>query len=507
MSWLKKNWLLIVILLAALFFRTYRIADTMTFLEDEGRDVLIAKRMIDTGRPVLLGPQTSTGNMYLGPLYYYFITPALFIAQMDPVGPAVLIALTGVLTTYLLYYLGKKWYGDKSGYLAAIMFAVLPFGVAVTRSSWNPNLVPLISVLMLLVYDRIVFSKPKKLDWIYYGLLVGTMVQLHYMALIFCGVLSLSIALCKRKELIALARGIGLALVGFVIMLLPFFVFEIRNDFVNTTALTRFMAAKEERNIRYDLPVWLWWDKVSKTSYRLIGNTFVGSEMGKQVSTPSVVAAFTVLLVLGLINALKSKNYSHSSIIVMFIFSMSILGIYQENIHMHYIEFAIPLIIMSVVGLMGLKSYKLLKIAAFIFIIFCVYTGGTRSYHYISSGSTHQAEKAKIITEYIAKKANGRPYNMVSSPKTSTSPYQYFAFINANPPSNAAQKLVYMICQGEECNPSDLQNPSMFIHGPSHPTLDNYIGHPMATYVVEKKNVVSNEHVFIGIWVAEIVLE
>lgn len=78
MSWLRKHYLIILVLLAALFFRLYNIGSTVTFLEDEGRDLLIMHRMIDQGRPVLLGPQTSTGNMYLGPLYYYLVTPALF---------------------------------------------------------------------------------------------------------------------------------------------------------------------------------------------------------------------------------------------------------------------------------------------------------------------------------------------------------------------------------------------------------------------------------------------
>ncbi|MFZ2199889.1 MAG: glycosyltransferase family 39 protein [Microgenomates group bacterium] len=507
MNWLKKHWLLILILLVSLFFRTYRIASTMTFLEDEGRDLLIAKRMIDTGRPVLLGPQTSMGNMYLGPLYYYFITPALALYQMDPVGPAILIALTGVITTYLLFYLGRKWFSDAAGYLASIMYAILPFSVSVNRSSWNPNLVPLISVLMLIVYDRIVYAKPKFMDWIYYGLLVGTMVQLHYMALVFCGVMSLSIAWHKRKKLFNLAKGVALALVGFIIMLSPFIIFELRNDWVNTHALTRFLVAKQDRNIRYDLPAWLWWSKVSTTSYRLIGDTLIGSELGGKAAAPKVVTLFVTILALNTILSLKKNNGRYLNLIMLWVSSMAVLGIYQENIHMHYIEFAIPLVILMLVGVYQDQYSHFTKLITTIFIGYVLFVGASRSYGYINSGPTHQAEKAKIITSHIANKAGSRPYNIVSSPKTSTSPYQYFAFINQHPPSNTAQKLVYMICQDQECNPSDLQNPSMFVQGPSHPTLDNYIGHPLATYVVEKKNVMSNDHVFLGIWVAEIVLE
>jgi len=507
MKWLTNNWLIIVILLVSLFLRTYRIADTMTFLEDEGRDMLIAKRMIDTGRPVLLGPQTSTGNMYLGPFYYYFITPALYLSGMAPVGPAILIAITGVITTYLLYIFTNKYFGKLPAYMASLMFAVLPFSVSVTRSSWNPNLVPLISVLMLLNYFSIYANKAKKINWIYHGILIGVMVQLHYMALVYCAAVSMLIVWDHRKQLTPLLKGIGLSFAGFTLMLIPFIVFELRNNWVNTHALTRFLEAKEERNIRYDLPAWLWWDKVSSTSYRLIGNTLIGSETGNKPFLVPVITIFFSLLILGLSTNLKTKNYQFLRLLVILAISLAVLGIYQENIHMHYLEFAIPLIILSLATLVAQVYNKYIKIITTVFILSILYIGGRHSLIYVNSGKTYQVEKAKIITDYIASKANGRAYNLVSSPQTSTSPYQYFAFSNIHPPSNKMEKLIYMICQNQECDPSELQNPYMFFQGPSHPTLDNYIGHPLATVVAAEKHILSNEHVFIGIWVAEIVLE
>lgn len=509
MNWLKKHWLIIVILFLSLAIRLYRIDATMTFLEDEGRDLLIVKRMLDIGRPVLLGPQTSTGNMYLGPIYYYLITPALFLSRMNPVGPAVFIALTGVLTVYLLYYLGKKWFSSTAGYLSAVMFGILPFSVMVNRASWNPNLVPLIATLMLIVYDKLVFGKSTMKTWFAYGLLVGVMVQLHYMALVYCGVLSLSIVWNKRKELIKVFRGALVAFIGLLIMLLPFIIFEFRNNWVNTQALITFMVAKKERNIRYDLPVWLWWDKVSKTSYRLIGNTLVGSELGPQSATPYAVYGFVALCVALTYNAFRKRNRIYLNLVTTFLVTMSILGIYQESIHMHYIEFALPLVILLVAGLFKSQklTYKWPGVLITLLIALVLAFGASRTIAYISSGATHQVEKAKAVTAYIADHAQNRPYNIVSSSKTNTSPYQYFAFINAHPPSNTAQSLVFMICQDQECSQADIESPLIFIHGPSHPSIIDYVGHPLAAYVVEKRKVVSMEHVSYGIWVAEIVLE
>src|SRR3989339_2072428 len=140
----RLTWILFIILSLATVSRFYRLPATLTFLEDEGRDLLVVHKMLDTFRPVLLGPQTSTGNMYLGPLYYYLITPALFLSRMNPLGPAVFIGLTGAFTVYLLYLFGTKWFGKLSGMVAAIMYGLLPLPVTFTRNSWNPNLAPLL---------------------------------------------------------------------------------------------------------------------------------------------------------------------------------------------------------------------------------------------------------------------------------------------------------------------------------------------------------------------------
>ena len=65
-----------VILLAAAL-RFYRIREYLTFLGDEGRDVLVVKRMLLDGKFTLLGPITSVGSIYMGPVYYYLTAPFL----------------------------------------------------------------------------------------------------------------------------------------------------------------------------------------------------------------------------------------------------------------------------------------------------------------------------------------------------------------------------------------------------------------------------------------------
>src|SRR5438477_3677172 len=104
-----RNILLIFILIFASFLRLYKIADYMTFLGDEGRDVLVVYNILH-GHFTLLGPTSSVGGFFLGPIYYYFMAPFLWLFGYSPVGPAVMIGLLGVVTVWLIYVVAKEFF-------------------------------------------------------------------------------------------------------------------------------------------------------------------------------------------------------------------------------------------------------------------------------------------------------------------------------------------------------------------------------------------------------------
>jgi 4-amino-4-deoxy-L-arabinose transferase-like glycosyltransferase len=97
----------------------------MTFLGDEGRDALVAKGILE-GNFTLLGPRSSAGDFFMGPIYYYFITPFLWLWHLDPVGPAIMVALFSVATIFLTYWVGKKFFNQTAGLFAAALYAVSP---------------------------------------------------------------------------------------------------------------------------------------------------------------------------------------------------------------------------------------------------------------------------------------------------------------------------------------------------------------------------------------------
>src|SRR5690349_5430746 len=129
MEKVKLRWwhvLLIGILALGAYLRLHDIAGYMTFLGDEGRDVLIVKRMIVDHKFTLLGPTASVGGFFLGPIYYYFMLPFVWASGMNPAGAAVMVGLFGIATVILLYKAGKDMFDVYVGLMAALLYSVSP---------------------------------------------------------------------------------------------------------------------------------------------------------------------------------------------------------------------------------------------------------------------------------------------------------------------------------------------------------------------------------------------
>ena len=245
---------LFLILLVATFLRLYRIRDYIVFLGDEGRDALVWHNMVVNREFTFLGPTASVGGFYLGPIYYYLALPFYFIFR-DPVGPAIFVALLGVATVWLVYFVTRNWFGRTSGLFASGIYAVASLIVRYSRASWNPNPVPFFSLLG--VYLAATGVKEKK--WwklIGAGICLGVLWQLHYLALIMTPILLIIILIYSNIEGLTFNRSIRqsfLLLIGWVIGFFPFLAFEIYHQFPNTRTVLEFVSRPNGSVLNWEL--------------------------------------------------------------------------------------------------------------------------------------------------------------------------------------------------------------------------------------------------------------
>src|SRR4030042_7199411 len=139
---------LAIIMTTASFLRLYHIRDYIVFLGDEGRDALVWHNMVEKGKFTLLGPTASVSGFYLGPIYYYLALPFYFLTR-DPVGPTIFVAIVGIATVWLIWFINKKWLGSIAGLFSAWTYACASLIIRYSRASWNPNPLPFFSLLGL----------------------------------------------------------------------------------------------------------------------------------------------------------------------------------------------------------------------------------------------------------------------------------------------------------------------------------------------------------------------
>lgn len=242
-----RHWVVLILLftigLITLFTRLWNIPGTLEFLGDQGRDALLVRRIFIDLDPVFIGPVTSVGNMYLGPLYYYFMVPFLALSYPSPVGPAYAVAILSILTTAGIVYVGYRFSNITTGLLAGALFALHAVVIQYSRFSWNPNPAPFIMLLMVF-WTYLAWTKSHRY-WLLVVAAFSALIQLHYIALLAAagaGVIFLMQCIERlqfKKSLqksMQLLYMIPLGLIIFIASLTPLILFDIKHDGVNIKA-------------------------------------------------------------------------------------------------------------------------------------------------------------------------------------------------------------------------------------------------------------------------------
>lgn len=252
-NWIKKNkcefLLLLTVLSLALFLRLFRISEFMTFLGDEGRDVRIVRDLITQGNLVFIGPQTSVGNMYLGPLYYYLMAPALFLSSLNPVGPAVMIAVLSVATILFTWYVTRSWFGKQAAIITAILFTISPVAIIYGRTSWNPNPMPFFALLS--IWGTYQIWHNKKYLWLpLIGISTAFALQMHYLAFLLLPTIGLFWLLTlnkikKGKSLqTSFIKNTIFGVLVFLLLMSPLVLFDLKHQMMNISAFKALLSAK-----------------------------------------------------------------------------------------------------------------------------------------------------------------------------------------------------------------------------------------------------------------------
>lgn len=230
---MKRYWLL-VILLISFFFRFYRLSEFFYWSWDEEVLAMWVERVVVRQQPTLVG-LTASLDLTTLPYFDYFAALVYFVSRMNPLGGAVVGSGLGVLTTYLVYVVGRTIWEERVGLLASFFYASSFLVSLFDRRFWPFTPFPLLFTLF--VYLLWLFLKQKQTKTLTILLIVialslgtepGGLVLLVVAVLVL---LLFKVRIWQRKYLSSFFI--------FLLVFLPIAIFDLRHDFINSK---RFLA-------------------------------------------------------------------------------------------------------------------------------------------------------------------------------------------------------------------------------------------------------------------------
>ena len=231
-SFLKKHWVLVVILAIGLFLRTYDIVDRYEFAHDGDLFSWIVKDIVVDKHLRLIGQLTTAPGIFIGPLFYYSLIPFFLLFNMDPIGAVIPVILIGMITIASYYFVFSKLFNKTTGFIGAFLQAVLLASVY-----FDQRIVPSTPTNLWLIwyfYCVVMVSRGKfNVLWIL-GLLIGLIWHIHIALL--PALIAIPTALLFAKKLPP-KKDILLFITTLAISSLPLFMFEVRHGFSQSQSL------------------------------------------------------------------------------------------------------------------------------------------------------------------------------------------------------------------------------------------------------------------------------
>lgn len=224
--------LLVLVVLIAVLFRSYNITNLHPFNHDADLYSYIVKDIVVDKHLRLIGQLTSTEGVFIGPFFYYVLSPFFLITNMDPIGVVFFIALIAAFGVWSIYFIFKNLIGFRIGIIAAFLLAVLPIWVGLDR--W---IVPTVTVNIWCLWyfyslANILAGRSKYL--ILSLFLLGLIWHVHLALAPLALLVFLALFLSRKNPNLKIW---SLGIIAFLIPMIPFIIFELRHSFIQTQSI------------------------------------------------------------------------------------------------------------------------------------------------------------------------------------------------------------------------------------------------------------------------------
>ncbi len=235
-NFIKKHFLILTLALA-LLLRIFNLSTNPPELNwDEVSMGYTAYSLLETGRDEWGEPWPILFRSYgewKSPVYIYLLIPSIKIFGLNEWGVRLPAALFGVLTVYLTYLLATRLYSRRVGLLSAMLLAVSPWHLMLSRPAFEAGVALALILAGLLFFLKSIEKTTFKLYPLYSALLLGLSVHTYHSAKIVVPLLILFLGYVYRKYL-------SPKTILLPVLILTFFAYPIARDVVTGKTQARY---------------------------------------------------------------------------------------------------------------------------------------------------------------------------------------------------------------------------------------------------------------------------
>lgn len=411
-----------LILAIAAFLRLYHLPQSFIFAGDEEYQALLAQSLIKDFHIIWIGVNAAHLGFYLGPFWAYFTALWLWISKGDPLITGYISSFIGILTTFLVIYVGSKLFNKKAGIQAGILYATLPLMVFYDQKYWNLTLIPLLSLCFLLSLYKI---KENPLYLILFSFSAGLVFHTHLSLL---PVILLGLGWIPVKKIKLPKKIVFSSIIIFLILISPLIVFDYFHKGSNITTPLRIgeitRASENKINPKHHLTALfqtlgrIWFIKpVSNNADEVIISCTYSSRTDtlpilKQISTrfnpPIWLSILGLLILLLLFFSKQSWKKESSTLLSLIILSIMISFLFfPGGAFEYYLLGTFPLILFIPSLLAG--YYPKFQKFIFLLIITCILLG---SYTLLTNSPGFGLENKKILIRKVIEKIDNQPFEL-----------------------------------------------------------------------------------------------
>lgn len=398
----------VLVLSLGLLFRFYNFPAWQGFDYDQEVNAWIAKAIVIDHKPVLIGPETSTGGMFVGSYFNYIIALFFWLGRMNPTISILLNVLISTATICLIYFAGKLIFNRMTGIIAVIIYSFSSLAAGYDRVLWNPTPVPLVTLGIILGLHQYI-----KRDQVWYLILatvsVGVALHLHFNAVILAAFYFVSLVLFSLQKTFLNPKRY-LVIGGILgIFLFPLVLFDLRHGFLNSRHVWSFFVSSGGGTGQrlYDSLIRSW-DIVNG----IIVSIFVPEAAGYTLNWILIRVLGILFVLMSLIIIKKSGNLFFKLYLIIFILTVGPFSFYHGPLPGQYFLFLVPVftLLVSAIFISVWNRSGYLKIISILLI--CIIILANVRYVLARGEERLNLKNKEAAVEYINNQAGGKAYGV-----------------------------------------------------------------------------------------------